>query len=119
MIRCRQQQEALMEETVGSAISNDPARRADIERRLKNMAKAPRCGAKTRSGTPCRQAAVRGRSRCRMHGGARGSGGPPGRRNGNFKHGIYTRENIAERHLASRLIRDVKRRLKTIRRDGG
>ena len=29
---------------------NDPMRQADIERRLANMAKAPRCGAKTRAG---------------------------------------------------------------------
>src|SRR5262245_4003103 len=37
---------------------------------------------KTRTGHPCRQAAVRGRARCRMHGGAKGSGGPQGNRNG-------------------------------------
>jgi NADH dehydrogenase FAD-containing subunit len=29
-----------------------------------------------------------------MHGGARGSGGPQGDRNGNFKHGVWTRENV-------------------------
>jgi hypothetical protein len=32
-----------------------------------------------------------------MHGGARGSGGPAGDRNGNFKHGLYTREELAMR----------------------
>ncbi len=31
---------------------------------------APRCGARTRSGCPCRAPAMRGRLRCRMHGGA-------------------------------------------------
>lgn len=31
---------------------------------------APRCGARTRAGTGCKQAAMRGKSRCRMHGGA-------------------------------------------------
>ena len=36
----------------------DPMRQEDIERRLANMAKAPRCGARTRTGRPCRQAAV-------------------------------------------------------------
>jgi hypothetical protein len=41
-------------------MTDDPMRQADIERRLANMAKAPRCGAKTRAGHPCRQAAVRG-----------------------------------------------------------
>jgi hypothetical protein len=30
---------------------------------------APRCGARTRGGCPCRAPAVRGRLRCRMHGG--------------------------------------------------
>jgi hypothetical protein len=37
---------------------------------------APRCGARTRSGEPCQGPAVRGRMRCRMHGGAAGSGAP-------------------------------------------
>ncbi len=31
---------------------------------------APRCGARTRGGAPCRGPAVRGKRRCRMHGGA-------------------------------------------------
>lgn len=45
-----------------------------------NLAKAPRCGAKTRSGSACRSPAVRGRQRCRMHGGTN-SGAPKGNRN--------------------------------------
>jgi len=40
-----------------------------------------RCGARTRGGTPCRAPAVRAKWRCRMHGGARGSGGQPGNAN--------------------------------------
>jgi hypothetical protein len=43
---------------------------------------------------PCKQAAVKGRARCRMHGGAKGSGGPRGARNGNFKHGLWTHESV-------------------------
>jgi hypothetical protein len=31
-----------------------------------------------------------------MHGGARGSGGPRGDRNGNFKHGFWTVENVQD-----------------------
>ena len=81
-------------------MTNDPIRQADIERRLANLAKAPRCGARTRRGRPCRQAAVSGRTRCRMHGGAKGSGGPPGSRNGNFKHGFWTTESKRERRVA-------------------
>ncbi|WP_422785855.1 HGGxSTG domain-containing protein [Rhizorhabdus argentea] len=50
------------------------------------LAKAPRCGARTRSGDPCRSPAVNGSRRCRMHGG-KGSGAPRGNRNA-WKHGI-------------------------------
>ncbi len=45
------------------------------------MLSSPRCGAKTRSGTPCKSPAVRGKKRCRMHGGAFGSGAPRGNKN--------------------------------------
>jgi hypothetical protein len=86
----------------------DPIRQADIERRLANLAKAARCGAKTRSGHTCRQAAVRGRSRCRMHGGAKGSGGPRGNRNGNFKHGLFTGEAKATRKVMRAKVREIR-----------
>jgi hypothetical protein len=33
-------------------MTHDPIRQADIERRLANLAKAPRCGARTRMGHP-------------------------------------------------------------------
>ena len=33
------------------------------------MNRAPQCGARTRSGKPCRSPAVHGKRRCRMHGG--------------------------------------------------
>src|SRR5271157_2872335 len=40
----------------------------------------PRCGAHTRSGCPCRSPAVRGKLRCRMHGGrSTGPRSPEGR----------------------------------------
>ena len=57
---------------------------------------APRCGAKTRSGKPCKSPCVRGRKRCRMHGGAKGSGAPMGNQNA-LKHGYYTEESISKR----------------------
>jgi len=47
-------------------------------RNVQGMWNAPRCGARTRKGTNCRCPAVAGRKRCRMHGGAPGSGAPPG-----------------------------------------
>jgi hypothetical protein len=58
---------------------------------------AKRCGAKTRIGKRCRSPVVKGRKRCRMHGGAHGSGAPTGERNGNYRHGLYTAEAITER----------------------
>ena len=97
----------------------DPMRQADIQRRLANMAKAPRCGAKTRAGHPCRQASVRGRARCRMHGGAKGSGGPRGDRNGNFRHGLWTRENLETRKTARAKIREIRSFLRSNSRDRG
>ena len=51
-----------------------------------SLASAPRCGARTRSGAPCRSPAVGGVGRCRMHGG-KGSGAPRGNRNA-WKHGV-------------------------------
>jgi glucans biosynthesis protein len=89
-------------------MTNDPMLQADIARRLANLAKARRCGARTRAGHPCRQAAVGGRARCRMHGGAKGSGGPRGDRNGNFKHGLWTRESVATRRSMRANVREIR-----------
>ena len=49
-----------------------------------------KCGAKTRSGAPCRNPPVTGKKRCRMHGGAKGSGAQPGNKNA-VKHGLHSR----------------------------
>ncbi|WP_419180073.1 HGGxSTG domain-containing protein [Erythrobacter oryzae] len=54
------------------------------------LAKAPRCLARTRSGNPCQSPAVKGKARCRMHGG-KGSGAPRGNRNA-YKHGSRSAE---------------------------
>ena len=75
---------------------------------------SPRCGAKTRSGHACRQAAVKGKRRCRMHGGTN-PGAPLGNRN-NWKHGRYSAESIAMRALI-RTLTGQAREL-TIRIDG-
>jgi hypothetical protein len=89
-------------------MTDDHMRQADVARRLANMAEARRCGAKTRAGHPCRQAAVRDRIRCRMHGGAKGSGGPEGDCNGNFKHGLNTREAKAIRRVMRAKVREIQ-----------
>src|SRR5271167_1931666 len=69
---------------------------------------APRCLARTRSGTPCQKPAAKGKKRCRLHGGAEGSGAPCGERNGSYRHGLYTREAIAERKALRALIRGFR-----------
>lgn len=55
------------------------------------MHQSERCGANTRDGTSCEAPAVGGEGRCRMHGGAEGSGAPEGSQNA-LKHGLYTKE---------------------------
>jgi len=57
---------------------------------------APRCGAKAKvnNGKPCRCPAIKGKSRCRLHGGAKGSGAPLGNTNA-FVHGGNTTEAMA------------------------
>jgi uncharacterized protein YjcR len=67
-----------------------------------------RCGAKTRSGTPCKSPAVQGKKRCRMHGGAEGSGAPKGNKNA-LKHGRFTREAIERRKSLSDLLQKARK----------
>src|SRR6516162_9780263 len=43
--------------------------------------------------------------RCRLHGGARGSGAPAGERNGQYRHGERTKGAIAERRKFSALLK--------------
>jgi hypothetical protein len=71
------------------------------------MLLSQRCGAKTRSGKPCRSPAVGGKKRCRMHGGAPGSGAPRGNKNA-LKHGLFTGEAIAERRKLRELVRQSR-----------
>ena len=70
--------------------------RGNHKRNTAPMLASPRCGARTRSGMPCRSPAVKGKKRCRMHGGAKGSGAPRGNKNA-LKHGGYTREALERR----------------------
>ncbi len=77
------------------------------------MHESPRCGAKTRSGAPCRSPAVTGKKRCRMHGGARGSGAPKGNQNA-LVHGVYTKKAEAFRKRTRDLIRQSNELLKDL-----
>ncbi len=85
----------------------------DHPRNTGPMRQSPRCGARTRRGTPCAAPAVHGKARCRMHGGAPGSGAPIGNRNA-LKHGRYTAAAIARRKALRGLIRKAEKMLKEI-----
>lgn len=77
------------------------------------MRAARRCGAKTRKGAPCEAPAVAGKARCRMHGGAKGSGAPAGNRNA-VKHGYHTREERELRQHLRALIRESRELIEEI-----
>ena len=76
---------------------------------------APRCGARTKGnqGKPCRCPAVRGKARCRVHGGARGSGARIGNTNA-LKHGATTIETKIFQTEIRQLLRHYKNILKTL-----
>ena len=66
--------------------------------------KAPRCSATSkRTGKPCQAPAVRGWTVCRFHGAS--GGAPKGARNGNYKHGLYTKTAVEERRVIRELLR--------------
>jgi len=78
------------------------------------MLASPRCGAKTRCGGACRSPAVHGKKRCRMHGGAQGSGAPRANRNAR-KHGLFTKVAIAERKRIQAVLADVRKLLQELK----
>jgi hypothetical protein len=78
------------------------------------MLRSPRCGARTRFGTTCKSPAVSGKKRCRMHGGARGSGAPRGNTNA-LKDGNYTRAAIVVRRRDREHIREACKSLKELK----
>ena len=76
---------------------------SDHARNIGAMMASLRCGARVRCGGACRSPAMRGKKRCRMHGGAPGSGAPAGNRNAR-KHGLFTGDAIAERRQVQALL---------------
>jgi hypothetical protein len=76
-----------------------------------NFKNATRCGAKTRSGEPCKSPAIHGGKRCRMHGGKslRWFAHP------NYEHGLYSKyDPFAAAWRAKQKIR--RERIKEIRK---
>ncbi len=83
------------------------APKSDVEptQRRWAMHLSPRCGARTRSGSPCRSPAVGGKRRCRMHGAH--AGPPEGDRNA-LRHGARTAEALALRRAVRELVREAR-----------
>ena len=86
---------------------------ASHQRNTTAMRASVRCGAKTRKGTPCQAPAVSGKKRCRMHGGAQGSGAPKGNQNA-LKHGMYSRETLAFKKHMRKLLHDGRDAIETL-----
>jgi hypothetical protein len=82
--------------TKGGLIKNEINPCLPMTQDASSVTSARICGAKTRFG-PCQQACEPNRGRCRLHGGARGSGAPSGAKNGRFVGGNHTKEAKAER----------------------
>jgi hypothetical protein len=75
----------------------------DLSQRLAQMNAAPRCGASTRSGAPCRCPAMKN-GKCRIHGGL-SPGAPRGKANGSYRDGYWTREAVEERKFIRSLVK--------------
>ena len=78
------------------------------------MLASPRCDTKIRSGGLCRSPAVRGKKRCRMHGGAPESGAPRANQNAR-RHGLFTGDAIAERKQIHALLGEARKLLQTMK----
>jgi hypothetical protein len=83
-------------------------------RNIHPMETSPRCGAKTRSGGSCRAPALRGKRRCRMHGGAPGSGAPRGNKNAR-RNGLFTSDAIAGRKQIQAVLGEARKLLKAMK----
>jgi periplasmic glucans biosynthesis protein len=91
---------------MGDKVPNDPMHRP------LPMHQSPRCGARTRSGSPCRSPAVKGKRRCRMHG---AYAGPP-RGNGNaWKHGGRSAEMLRLWRQVRELLRESRELVERVR----
>lgn len=75
----------------------------EMSHSVRQMIDTPRCGARTRSGRPCRCPAMPN-GKCRIHGGA-SPGAPQGAANGNYRDGYWTREALEERKFLRSLVK--------------
>jgi hypothetical protein len=91
---------------------SDEPQETGWRRALQAAREVPRCGARTRSGMPCRGAAMEN-GRCRVHGGpSTGPRTPEGlerSRRANWKHGRRSAEAMARRKEAAAVRREIRR----------
>ena len=83
-------------------------------RHIGPMQASLRCGAKTRAGGACGAPAMRGRKRCRMHGGAPASGAPKANQNAR-KHGGFTKDAMAQRRRIRELLGESRKLLEEMK----
>src|SRR5215469_11298209 len=98
---------AIQGERVPKKMSSEPMNAEERSQQPVQFQTARQCGARTKSGKPCRSPATT-KGRCRLHGGASGSGGPPGKRNGQYRHGERTKAAIAEQQKFSALLKMLR-----------
>ena len=77
------------------------------------------CNAKTRAGTPCKNHPLKGKTRCKLHGGmSTGAKTKEGRESislANFKSGQYTKEAKEQRKMLSDFIRACRKLMEQVR----
>jgi hypothetical protein len=80
-----------------------------------------RCGAKTRQGTPCQNPAMKGKSRCRNHGGkstgAKTAEGLAKLSELHWKHGRCTKAAKAEAKRRAQIGREIRAELRDIEQE--
>lgn len=86
--------------------------RAQVLKALEMAHSAPRCGARCRrnGGAPCRGPAIKGKARCRMHGGRSTGPSVEGRQKlaaMRWKHGHRTQAAIEARSKATQLVKSI------------
>jgi hypothetical protein len=74
----------------------------DVSQRVEQTTGTPRCGARTRSGAPCRCPPMPN-GKCGIHGGL-SPGAPSGAANGRYTDGHWTREAVEERRFIRLLL---------------
>jgi hypothetical protein len=93
---------------MGTNLMDQEEREQRKSKRLTNLRAAPRCLARTRRETPCQCPAIKSKRRCRLHGGASGSGAPMGTANGAYSHGGWTKEATEMRQRAAKLLKALR-----------